>query len=204
MDVETSVRPPGLRPQLGRSPLPGGGLTVSRLRSPVGEILAATDVRGAVRAIDFTDYEQRLIRLVRRHYGPAAVGEGPPPSDLAAALDDYFSDDMSGPARLPLAAHGSPFQHRVWHALLELPPGRTASYGWLAARINAPAAVRAVGLANGANPIAIAVPCHRVVGASGSLTGYGGGLPRKDWLLRHEGVRPGAPPELRPPAAPRE
>jgi methylated-DNA-[protein]-cysteine S-methyltransferase len=87
---------------------------------------------------------------------------------------------------LEVETAGTPFQRTVWHALREIPAGATMSYGALAKRIGRPSAVRAVGLANGANPIGIVVPCHRVVGADGSLTGYGGGLERKRWLLAHE------------------
>jgi methylated-DNA-[protein]-cysteine S-methyltransferase len=88
--------------------------------------------------------------------------------------------------KVPLAPQGTPFQQRVWKALLEIPFGETQSYGQLARRIGSPNASRAVGLANGRNPISIIIPCHRVIGSSGSLVGYGGGLPRKRWLLDHE------------------
>ena len=84
---------------------------------------------------------------------------------------------------------GTPFQRAVWAALRRIPAGETLSYGQLAAQIGKPKAVRAVGLANGSNPVGVVVPCHRVIGADGSLTGYGGGLPRKLWLLEHEGAR---------------
>ena len=89
---------------------------------------------------------------------------------------------------LPLAPVGTPFQQRVWTALLNIPHGVTISYGELATRLGDPKASRAVGLANGRNPISIIIPCHRVIGANGNLTGYGGGLDRKEWLLRHEGA----------------
>ena len=94
-------------------------------------------------------------------------------------------------AAIAWATAGTPFQRSVWAALVEIPAGETVSYAALARRIGRPAAVRAVGLANGANPVGIVVPCHRVIGSNGALTGYGGGLPRKAWLLRHEGVLPG-------------
>lgn len=105
--------------------------------------------------------------------------------DVRAQLEDYFAGDRQE-FTLPLHAHGTAFQQRVWAALLEIPYGETASYGATAAAIGAPTASRAVGLANGQNPISIVVPCHRVVGADGSLTGYGGGLDAKRWLLWHE------------------
>ena len=104
-----------------------------------------------------------------------------PREQLQAYLDGELRD-----FELPLAAEGTPFQQRVWRALCDIPYGETISYGELARRIGQPTASRAVGLANGQNPISIVVPCHRVIGANGSLTGYGGGLERKRWLLAHE------------------
>jgi methylated-DNA-[protein]-cysteine S-methyltransferase len=100
---------------------------------------------------------------------------------------------------VPVATVGTEFQLKVWDALQRIPAGQTRSYGQLAAEIGEPDAARAVGLANGANPIAIVIPCHRVIGADGSLTGFGGGLPRKRWLLTHEGA---AHKENRPPKRP--
>ena len=100
-------------------------------------------------------------------------------------LQAYFAAELRD-FELPLAAEGTPFQQRVWRALCDIPYGETISYGELARRIGQPKASRAVGLANGQNPISIVVPCHRVIGANGSLTGYGGGLARKRWLLAHE------------------
>jgi len=102
-----------------------------------------------------------------------------------AQLDEYFAGRRTG-FDLPLAPAGTGFQQRVWHALCEIPYGDTTSYGALARQLGSPDASRAVGLANGRNPIAIVIPCHRVIGADGSLTGYGGGLDRKRWLLDHE------------------
>jgi O-6-methylguanine DNA methyltransferase len=101
-------------------------------------------------------------------------------------LDAYFAGASAASADLPIDMHGAPFERRVWRALLEIPPGETTSYGAIAKALGSAAASRAVGAANGANPIAIVVPCHRVIGASGSLVGYGGGLDRKTWLLNHE------------------
>lgn len=103
----------------------------------------------------------------------------------AAQLDAYFAGELQA-FDLPLAASGTPFQQKVWAALRDIPFGQTCSYGQLAQRIGTPGASRAVGLANGRNPLSIIVPCHRVIGANGSLTGYGGGLERKRWLLAHE------------------
>lgn len=110
--------------------------------------------------------------------------------DVTSQLDDYFAG-RRWTFTLPLAPAGTDFQQRVWAELRRIPVGTTISYGELARRIGQPAAVRAVGLANGRNPISIVVPCHRVIGANGALTGYGGGLTAKAWLLAHE-----APPAL--------
>jgi methylated-DNA-[protein]-cysteine S-methyltransferase len=110
--------------------------------------------------------------------------------DVRSQLAEYFSGTRKR-FDLPLHLIGSAFQRRVWNALLEIPHGSTTSYGALAESIGAPGAARAVGLANGQNPIALIVPCHRVIGANGSLTGYGGGLPTKRWLLDHEAAQAG-------------
>jgi O-6-methylguanine DNA methyltransferase len=110
---------------------------------------------------------------------------------LAAAreqLEAYFAGDLTE-FDLPLAPVGTPFQQRVWSALVEIPFGETVSYGSLAIRLGRPGAARAVGLANGSNPISIIIPCHRVIGSDGRLTGYGGGIDRKAWLLDHEAGR---------------
>jgi methylated-DNA-[protein]-cysteine S-methyltransferase len=112
-------------------------------------------------------------------------------TDVLAAAADQLREYFAGHRRafdLPLAPEGTGFQQRVWTALLAIPYGQTRSYGQIAAAVGRPAASRAVGAANGRNPIAIIVPCHRVIGSSGQLTGYGGGLPTKRWLLAHEGA----------------
>lgn len=110
--------------------------------------------------------------------------------DVRVQLDEYFAGDRRE-FDLPCSGVGTVFQQQVWAALVEIPYGETTSYGELAAAISSPSASRAVGLANGQNPISIIVPCHRVVGADGSLTGYGGGLDAKRWLLSHELSRTG-------------
>ncbi|MGO8856912.1 MAG: methylated-DNA--[protein]-cysteine S-methyltransferase [Steroidobacteraceae bacterium] len=114
--------------------------------------------------------------------------ETPRESSARLALEAYFEGNLAAIDRLPTAIHGTAFQCQVWDALRSIPFGQTISYATLAARIGRPSAARTVGLANGANPIAIVVPCHRVMAAHGALTGYGGGLARKQWLLAHEGA----------------
>lgn len=163
--------------------------TLDRIASPVGEVLLVVDGEGAVRALDFADYEARMLRLLQRHYGPVALTPGRAPEAVRAALDAYFGGDARALDGLAVKTGGTEFQRTVWAALRAIPAGETRSYGQLAAAIGKPAAVRAVGLANGANPVGVIVPCHRVVGANGTLTGYAGGLERKRWLLAHEGAQ---------------
>lgn len=158
---------------------------LDELDSPLGRILLVSDGQGQVRALDFEDYRPRMERLLARHYGPVRLVPGQAP-DLRARLAGYFAGDVAALDSIITATGGTAFQRRVWQALRTIPPGRTLTYGDLARQIDSPTAMRAVGLANGANPIGIIVPCHRVVGANGTLTGYAGGLERKRWLLAHE------------------
>ena len=161
---------------------------LERVTSPVDTLLIVTDTEARLRALHWGDFEQHMLRELRRHYGGAcAVSEsGDRHSDAREALEAYFGGDLRAIDEVPVAGAGTPFQRDVWAALRRIPPGATLSYGALAAEIGKPKAVRAVGLANGANPIAIFVPCHRVIGADSSLTGYGGGLDLKARLLAHE------------------
>ncbi|HEX7761058.1 MAG TPA: methylated-DNA--[protein]-cysteine S-methyltransferase [Caulobacteraceae bacterium] len=165
-------------------------LTLERIPCPIGTVLLMTDDDGRVRVLDFDDYEERMARLLRRHYGEGGwtVREAAAPTAARRALEAYFAGDIAAIDTLETATGGTAFQRQVWAALRAIPAGETTSYGALAARIGRPRAVRATGLANGANPIGVIVPCHRVIGADGGLTGYGGGLPRKRWLLEHEGA----------------
>jgi len=163
-------------------------LLLDRIGSPVGEVLLLTDEDGALRALDFHDYEPRLRRLATRHYGALEIVSGPAPGSVRSAVQAYFAGQLSALSAVTWRTNGTGFQRQVWAALTTIPAGEVRTYRDLAEAIGRPAAVRAVGLANGANPVALVAPCHRVVGADGSLTGYGGGLHRKAWLLRHEGV----------------
>ena len=171
---------------MNRQPEAALDLTLSRLPSPLGEILLVTDSAGAVRALDFHDFEDRMRRLLARHYPRFSLTSGDAPQTVRQALDAYFADDPAALDRLTVATGGTSFQRAIWRALRGIPAGQTSTYGRLAVAIDSPKAVRAVGLANGANPIALIVPCHRVIGAGGALTGYAGGLERKRWLLEHE------------------
>jgi methylated-DNA-[protein]-cysteine S-methyltransferase len=163
-------------------------LILDRIEAPIGALLIATDPDAVLRAVDFWADEPALRRLLARQYPGARVETGQAPAPLRRAFEDYFAGDLAALERIPVATVGTAFQRKVWAALQTIPVGETRSYGQLAAEIGAPNAMRAVGLANGQNPIAIVIPCHRVIGADGSLTGFGGGLPRKRWLLNHEGA----------------
>ena len=163
-------------------------LTLERIATPVGEALLVTDADGAVRALDFADYETRMLRLLKRHAPGAVLVEGRAPETVRGAVEAYFNGDARALDGLTVKTAGTAFQSAVWAALRAIPAGETRSYGQLAAAVGSPRAVRAAGLANGQNPIAVIVPCHRVIGANGTLTGYAGGLERKRWLLAHEGV----------------
>ncbi len=163
-------------------------LTLDRFASPIGDLLIATDETGALRALAFDDHGAKMTVQLRRFYGDIPMTPGCAPASIHDALTRYFGDDHSALAAIPTATAGTAFQRAVWSALGEIPVGETASYLDIATRIGDPKSVRAVGMANGANPISIVVPCHRVIGANGSMTGYGGGIERKQWLLAHEGV----------------
>ena len=166
-------------------------LLVDRLQTPIGELLIVADGAGKLRTIDWTDHEARMRQLVDRYYskGGYALQTARDPGGLTSAMRAYFKGDIGAIDRLPVAdTVGTPFQRSVWRALRNIKSGKTISYAELARRIGKPKAVRAAGLANGQNPISIVVPCHRVIGSNGTLTGYGGGLPRKKWLLEHEGA----------------
>jgi methylated-DNA-[protein]-cysteine S-methyltransferase len=165
-------------------------LLVDRLQTPIGELLIVADRAGNLRTIDWTDHEARMRQLLDRYYGKGGYTLEPArdPGGLTRALRAYFKGDLGVIDKLPVETTGTPFQRSVWKALRTIRSGKTISYAELARRIGKPKAVRAAGLANGQNPISIVVPCHRVIGSNGTLTGYGGGLPRKKWLLEHEGA----------------
>jgi methylated-DNA-[protein]-cysteine S-methyltransferase len=161
-------------------------LRLEKWASPMSSLLLVTDDNGALRALEFADCEARLHRLLGEHYDCYTLHEGAVPDSLIRILTNYFDGDLEVLTEVQIATGGSPFQREVWQALRAIPPGTTTSYGQLATKLGRSGASRAVGHANGANPIPIVVPCHRVIGADGTLTGYGGGLPRKRWLLDHE------------------
>ena len=161
-------------------------LLLERWNSPIEPLLIVTDSDGVLRALDFTGGEKRMHRLLHAHYGTYSLKDGASPPALLKALKAYFAGEIGAIDEVPTLTAGTPFQREVWKALRAIPAGATMSYGELAERLGRGGASRAVGTANGSNPVSLVVPCHRVVGANGTLTGYAGGLPRKKWLLDHE------------------
>jgi methylated-DNA-[protein]-cysteine S-methyltransferase len=162
---------------------------LDRVSTPIGTALVVTDEEGFLRFFDWSDHEDRMRALVRRYYGDRMrLEDGRAPARVREALSAYFAGEIDALNGLPWKSEGTDFQLSVWRALCDIPVGETISYAELARRIGRPKAVRAVGLANGANPVGLVAPCHRVIGTNGTLTGYGGGLHRKRWLLRHEGA----------------
>jgi methylated-DNA-[protein]-cysteine S-methyltransferase len=161
-----------------------------RVRTPIGE-LAGYVHEGALCALEFVDGRHDARRELASRFGPAEVAEADP-LELRARFNSYLTGDVRALDRIPVDAGGTPFQRAVWAALRRIPAGATVSYAALAGDIGAPTAVRAVGAANGRNPVPIVVPCHRVVRSDGSLGGYGGGLHVKRWLLDHERMHVGS------------
>jgi len=159
-----------------------------RFDTPTGRMWLVTDEQGRVHVLDWEDRKERTERLLGRYYRhlTLVLRDARKDTDAKHALLAYFGGRLEAINDLRVATSGTVFQNQVWTALRRIPTGETSSYGALAKAIGRPAAVRAVGLANGSNPIAIVVPCHRVIGANASLTGYAGGLERKRWLLEHE------------------
>ncbi|MBR1285940.1 methylated-DNA--[protein]-cysteine S-methyltransferase [Bradyrhizobium sp. AUGA SZCCT0177] len=165
---------------------------LDRLQTPIGTALLVTDSGGVLRALDWEEHGPRMKELLRLQYGLVDLKEVRSPKELRVALTGYFKGDLDRLNAIKWRVAGTPFQQKVWTALPKIPAGTTMSYGALAAKLNAPKAMRAVGHANGSNPISVVVPCHRLIGANGALVKYGGGLERKRWLLEHEGVVIGA------------
>ena len=153
--------------------------------SPIGPLTLATHA-GRLCVLHFGDDRSAVEVMLRRWYGGQPLAVPPAPMPVVARLASYFGGETTALDGIDVELNGTPFQRRVWEALRSIRVGETVSYGDIARRIGAPTSVRAVGAANGANPVAIVVPCHRVIGTGGSLTGYGGGLERKRWLLQHE------------------
>jgi methylated-DNA-[protein]-cysteine S-methyltransferase len=163
-------------------------LRIDRMETPIGEALIVTDEAGILRAFDWADRASSMARLLHLRYGSMAPETGAAPGVIRRLPRRYFDGETGCLGAIEWRSAGTPFQRAVWAGLTMIAPGETLSYGALAAKLGRPSSVRAVGAANGSNPISVVVPCHRVIGADGSLTGYGGGIERKQWLLNHEGA----------------
>lgn len=162
-------------------------LVIDRIASPIGTVLlVAEDTR--LCALDYADYEHRLLMLLRPRYGNLRLKKANDPAGLSSRVRAYFAGDYAALDNIEVSTGGTAFQQQVWARLRAIPPGTVMTYGEMAATLGRPTAYRAVGMTNALNPIGIVVPCHRLVGANGALTGYAGGLERKRWLLEHEGV----------------
>jgi methylated-DNA-[protein]-cysteine S-methyltransferase len=160
-------------------------LDLAEFRSPIGTIVLAARER-ALCALVFAEGWPRMRARLERRFGDVTFHPADDPARARTALAAYFAGDIGALEGVAVDGGGTPFQRLVWDALRRIAPGASVSYQTLAGTIGRPAAVRAVGAANGANPVGLVVPCHRVIGADGSLTGYAGGVERKRWLLAHE------------------
>ena len=165
-----------------------GRFLYDRMSTPLGAAVLIADERGAMRMFSWEEQADASGRVLHRIHPDATLVHRRDPFRLVSSLTRYFDGEITILDGIPVAFSGTPFQRKVWIALRSIEGGTTLSYGALARRIHEPQAVRAVGVANGRNPIGVVVPCHRVIGGDGSLTGYGGGLDRKRWLLNHEGA----------------
>ncbi|MGI0485265.1 methylated-DNA--[protein]-cysteine S-methyltransferase [Pantanalinema rosaneae CENA516] len=162
-------------------------LLTATLNSPLGKILLVSHETHLC-ALDFADYETRMLTLLQKRYGSFRLSATTYLQDISDRITAYLAGDYHALDAVPVSTGGTPFQQRVWATLRTIPPGTVISYRDLAERIGQPNACRAVGMANSQNPIAIVLPCHRVISSNNQLTGYAGGLPRKYWLLQHEGL----------------
>jgi methylated-DNA-[protein]-cysteine S-methyltransferase len=165
-----------------------GTIGLATVASPIGPLTVAAN-GSAVCLLHLGSATAQVRGVIARWYPGETIQQRRDPGGAVSVLKRYFKGDLASLDEVEVELHGTTFQQRVWKALRSVPAGTTASYADLAKRVGAAAAVRAVGAANGANPVAIVLPCHRIIGSNGSLTGYGGGLESKRWLLNHEGVR---------------
>jgi methylated-DNA-[protein]-cysteine S-methyltransferase len=162
-------------------------IQIDVVESPIGPLTVA-DRAARICLLHFGGDGPDIDTILERWY-PGEPTDRRRLTELRGVLSRYFAGEHAVIDTVPVELNGTAFQKRVWKALRRIPHGSTLSYAELARRIGEPAAVRAVGAANGANPVALIVPCHRVIGSNGTLTGYGGGLDRKEWLLNHEHAR---------------
>ncbi len=164
-------------------------LLEDKIATPLGPLWVIADEAFNLRAVEWEEHSDRMVELLNIHYRAEGYERvtARNPGGLSDKLAAYFEGDLSIINTLPTATAGTPFQREVWQALRNIPYGQVMHYGQLAEQLGRTGAARAVGAANGSNPVSIVVPCHRVIGRNGTLTGYAGGVQRKEWLLRHEG-----------------
>ncbi|HAO3415207.1 TPA: methylated-DNA--[protein]-cysteine S-methyltransferase [Escherichia coli] len=164
-------------------------LLEEKIATPLGPLWVICDEQFRLRAVEWEEYSERMVQLLDIHYRKEGYERisATNPGGLSDKLREYFAGNLSIIDTLPTATGGTPFQREVWKTLRTIPCGQVMHYGQLAEQLGRPGAARAVGAANGSNPISIVVPCHRVIGRNGTITGYAGGVQRKEWLLRHEG-----------------
>ena len=167
--------------------MPEVELLTDTIDSEIGPIVIVTDAHAVV-ALDFADCEARMMELLSRRFEDVTLRAQPDPLGAAGRIEAYLAGDLHALDEIKVSPGGTEFQQTVWLALRQIPTGTARTYGQLAEVIGRPAAPRAVGHANSLNPVALVIPCHRLVGSDASLTGYAGGLERKRWLLRHEGA----------------
>jgi methylated-DNA-[protein]-cysteine S-methyltransferase len=161
-------------------------LYLDRVPSEIGIVFVISD-GAAICAVDFENYESRMHELLTKQYPTFELIPKRNPLGVSDRLQAYFEGDLTALDEIPVNPGGTDFQREVWLNLRSIPPGKTITYGQLADQLRKPKSARAVGMTNSLNPISIILPCHRVIGANGKLTGYAGGLDRKRWLLHHEG-----------------
>lgn len=173
---------------------------LDRMTTPIGQLLLA-HAGEQLCLLDFEDHEARFRAVLARRFGTTPHSDEPMPASMREAFEAYFDGILSALNSIPVHPIGTSFQQLVWGMLRRIPPGETRSYMELATAIGYPGASRAVGTANARNPIALIIPCHRVIDSQGRLAGYSGGIERKRWLLRHEGAHWREVP-LKAPASP--
>jgi methylated-DNA-[protein]-cysteine S-methyltransferase len=163
-------------------------LLIDRVESELGTILLVSDGENLC-ALDYGNCTHRMTALLQRRYGQFRLRDATDPQGFSSRIRAYLARCFTAIDDIPVSPGGTPFQQQIWSALRAIPLGTTISYSEMATQLGKPTAYRAVGMANGLNPVAIVIPCHRMIGANGALTGYAGGLTRKRWLLQHEGIR---------------
>jgi len=162
-------------------------LFIDKIDSAIGILILVSDGESLC-ALDYAGYEPRMLKFLHARYGHVRWKDTRDPLGFSSRMRAYLAGDLGCVNSIPANPGGTAFQQQVWSALRAIPAGAVLTYSGLAAQLGKPTAYRAVGMSNALNPIAIVVPCHRLVGATGALTGYAGGLERKRWLLQHEGV----------------